>query len=267
MGALTWSEPKDPDEIEDFSVNWAGRLDEGDTVATSIWDVPVGLTMESNGFTASTTTIWLSGGTAGQSYEFNNRVVTTGGRTFDQEIWLRVDKDEEFISYATVEDADAYMDGAIHGSVWEDEDYTTKYKALVSATRMLDRQLWLGSKTDSAQLNQWPRTGTGVDGVEDDAVPTDITSATIELALAFIGGSDVQNQQSTAERVRSMSAGSVSITNFRGVDTVASRFPQIVQELVAKYLGGSSSSFAAKATGVDTETIFPVELGFGTGGM
>jgi hypothetical protein len=96
------------------------------------------------------------------------------------------------------------------------------------------------------------------------AVETNIINASIELALAIMDGSEVQNQQTTAERLRTISAGSVSITNFRGIDN-PTRFPQIVQELLSGYLGGSGVFFGATATGVAEETIFPIDLGFNGG--
>lgn len=157
--------------------------------------------------------------------------------------------DSEFTVYANVEDADAYADGASHGDAWRaltDED--TKGRYLITATRILDRQQWRDEYNTFALR----------------VVVPDIVNASIELAMSLLDGSDVQNQQSTAERIRSMSAGSVSITNFRGVDT-PTRFPLIVQELLRNYLGGDGSLFVSRATGIDGETTFPVELGINTG--
>ncbi len=84
MPGLNWETPKDPDEIKDYMVDWADRLTEGDTIVTSTWIVPTGIVEDSNSFTDSTTTIWLSGGTLGTNYSFVNRVVTFEGRTLDQ---------------------------------------------------------------------------------------------------------------------------------------------------------------------------------------
>ena len=36
------------------------------------------------------TIIWLSGGTLNKTYDVLNRVITTGGRTFDQTVRLKV---------------------------------------------------------------------------------------------------------------------------------------------------------------------------------
>lgn len=87
--SLAWPN-KDPDEVLDYVVNWAARL-ESDTIVTSTWPtVPAGITKNSDTNTATTTTIWLSGGVLGAAYEFVNRVVTAAGRTMDQTIKLKI---------------------------------------------------------------------------------------------------------------------------------------------------------------------------------
>lgn len=76
---------KDEDEVLDYDVEWEDRL-AGDTIATSDWTVPDGLTEGPNpsSFTTDTTKIWLQGGTEGATYEVLNRITTAGGRTMDQ---------------------------------------------------------------------------------------------------------------------------------------------------------------------------------------
>lgn len=86
--ALTWPF-KDPNEVLDYSVDWSARLG-SDTISASTWVVPSGITKNSDSNTTTATTIWLSGGTEGDSYSLVNRVVTAGGRTFDQTIKLKV---------------------------------------------------------------------------------------------------------------------------------------------------------------------------------
>ncbi|RNL66228.1 hypothetical protein EFK50_00970 [Nocardioides marmoriginsengisoli] len=81
---------KDPDSKLDYLANWAGTgpkgpwLKDGDTIATSEWIVPAGLTKTDEANTDTTATIWLSGGTLGQSYEVVNRITTAQGRGEDQ---------------------------------------------------------------------------------------------------------------------------------------------------------------------------------------
>lgn len=80
---------KDPDEILDYQIDWSERLGT-DTITTSIWILPVGITENSNSFTDTTATIWLSGGTDGARYDLVNRVTSSGGRTLEQTISLLV---------------------------------------------------------------------------------------------------------------------------------------------------------------------------------
>lgn len=80
---------KDPDEVLDFVRDWSAAL-EGDSIDTSQW-LPVGFTPGADGAiaigtsssTATTATVWLSGGVDGEDYALTNRITTTGGRTFD----------------------------------------------------------------------------------------------------------------------------------------------------------------------------------------
>lgn len=74
---------KDPDAVEDYVFNWLAELDD-DTIATSVWVVPVGITKDSDSNDDSTTTVWLSGGSAGAYYQVTNRITTVGGRTLDR---------------------------------------------------------------------------------------------------------------------------------------------------------------------------------------
>lgn len=74
---------KDPDAVLDYQIDWSSWLD-GDTIATSTWKVPSGIIKDSDTNDDTTATIWLSGGTAGESYEVTNSIVTAGGRENDR---------------------------------------------------------------------------------------------------------------------------------------------------------------------------------------
>ena len=81
---------KDPDAVLDYAIDWSAWLPEGDTINTSTWTVPVGITADSDTHDGTSTTVWLSGGTSGENYELVNRVVTTGGRTDDRTIYVNI---------------------------------------------------------------------------------------------------------------------------------------------------------------------------------
>jgi hypothetical protein len=88
MPAVLWT-LKDPDEVLDFELDWTDRLVD-DTIDTSVWVVPDGITKDSDSNTTTHTKAWFSGGTLGTVYEIVNRIVTEGGRTMDQTVNLPV---------------------------------------------------------------------------------------------------------------------------------------------------------------------------------
>lgn len=83
------SKTKDPDAVLDYVIDWETYLD-GDTIATSEWEVDDGITKDSDTNDTTTATIWLSGGTAGEDYEVTNRITTAGGRTDDRTIKIKI---------------------------------------------------------------------------------------------------------------------------------------------------------------------------------
>ncbi len=82
---------KDPDAVLDYIIDWSIWLD-ADTISTSTWSVPAGITEDSSSNTTTTATIWLSGGTAGASYDLINSIVTAAGRKDDRTIRIHVDE-------------------------------------------------------------------------------------------------------------------------------------------------------------------------------
>jgi len=82
---------KDPQAVLDYTIDWTKWLDEvGDSIATSTWIVPTGLTKVTETNTTKLATVWLSGGTAGTNYTVTNRIMTVAGRTDDRSITIRV---------------------------------------------------------------------------------------------------------------------------------------------------------------------------------
>lgn len=69
---------KDPDSTILLPFHWAQELD-GDTIATSDFLLPDGLTEGTNGGTGSLRTVKVSGGDCGRTYRVTNRITTTTG--------------------------------------------------------------------------------------------------------------------------------------------------------------------------------------------
>lgn len=92
---LQWPN-KDPDEILDYQLDWANpddpRLVTSEQLATSTWTVVEGsVVINSSSFAPSgLSTVWLSAGADGELCVLNNRVTTTMGRTYEEEVKLRV---------------------------------------------------------------------------------------------------------------------------------------------------------------------------------
>jgi hypothetical protein len=71
---------KKPNAKLDYGFDWSEWLETGDTLATAVWTVPTGLVNEAEDLNDTIAAVWLSGGTAGESYEVVCLVTTTEGR-------------------------------------------------------------------------------------------------------------------------------------------------------------------------------------------
>lgn len=87
----TYPFAKDPNAVLDYDIDWSAQMTlDADTIASSTWTVPSGITKDSTSNTDTRTKVWLSGGAAGKTYALLNRIVTEGGRTFDRTVKLKV---------------------------------------------------------------------------------------------------------------------------------------------------------------------------------
>jgi len=79
----TWR--KDPNAVLPYTRIWTDWLTDGDTIATSTWTASdPDITIDTSTNDDTTTTAWLSGGTAGETYLLTNRITTTNGYTEDR---------------------------------------------------------------------------------------------------------------------------------------------------------------------------------------
>jgi hypothetical protein len=75
---------KTPAEILDYGWNW-GRWLGTDTILSSVWIVPAGLTVVSAGNDATTVSFFASGGVLGDARRIvTNRITSVGGRTTER---------------------------------------------------------------------------------------------------------------------------------------------------------------------------------------
>jgi hypothetical protein len=156
----------------------------------------------------------------------------------------------DFEVYADVDAADAYLAGDFGAALWRAETVADqKARALITSTRLLNRLVWAGTMEDPDQPLAWPRSGTGIDGVEDDVIPQPIIDASIVLAKLIHAGSKVDDQSTTATGIKRQKAGSVEIEYFIPT-TDPQRLPTAVLELVGPYLGGALGLAGSIASGV-----------------
>lgn len=83
---------KTPTEKLDYRVDWATWLG-ADTITTSTWTVPTGLTSVTQSNTTTDATIWIESGSVGTSYILTNSIITTGGRKSTRSFILNVVKE------------------------------------------------------------------------------------------------------------------------------------------------------------------------------
>jgi hypothetical protein len=83
---------KDPNDVLDYRWDWSSWLASGETIQTSTVTVPTGITKDSDTNTTTTVTVWLSSGTAGQTYRVVSRITTSQGRTVDRSMFIKVDE-------------------------------------------------------------------------------------------------------------------------------------------------------------------------------
>ena len=92
---------KDPDAVLDFKFDWAAStngsgdsdwLASGETISTKTVTADSGITIDSSSITDTNTsvTVWLSGGTAETIYKVSCKIATSGSRTDERSILVRV---------------------------------------------------------------------------------------------------------------------------------------------------------------------------------
>lgn len=84
---------KDPNATEDFQLDWSPVLSPtSDTIATSAWTVPTGLTLVSSTTTTTSATARLAGGTLGQIYTVANVVTLASGQVKAENLRITIQR-------------------------------------------------------------------------------------------------------------------------------------------------------------------------------
>lgn len=67
-------------DVLDYSMDWSDWLTASETISTSAWSVPAGVTSSGASVSATMTLVFLATPTVG-SYSITNTISTSGGRT------------------------------------------------------------------------------------------------------------------------------------------------------------------------------------------
>lgn len=78
----------DPDARLDSSWDWSAWLSAGETITTATVAPVAGLTISEVAVYGGKPTVWINGGTAGQTYAVTCHIVTTAGREDDRTLKL-----------------------------------------------------------------------------------------------------------------------------------------------------------------------------------
>lgn len=88
--------------------------------------------------------------------------------------------------YGSVAEGDIYFQGSMNSGPWDCSNDKLRLKALITATRSIDRLNYASQRASADQALAFPRT------VNNGTIPVDIIYATYELARAYLDGVDDQ---------------------------------------------------------------------------
>lgn len=151
-----------------------------------------------------------SGTTDGYEYIVETTALTNQGRSLDVEVVLLSVTSQEIIVdyYGNILRANTYFNQRVDASAWTGMDNPTQRKALYTATQMIDRLNYKGSKSDPNQNLEFPRQGNVLipspdpysldptinmqvyETIVDVDVPKAIEYANYEIAYALLDGVD-----------------------------------------------------------------------------
>ena len=138
-------------------------------------------------------------------------------------------------SYDTVEAADAYFADRLDVAAWLEATPEQRAQAMVTATTVLDNQLWSGVAVSESQPLAHPRQGTYFDPrvgcivSYNGEVPLRLLKATYELAYHLLNNDGLLDNTGSVD---SLSIGSIQLSNVRA----ASGIPDVVFQMIRPML-------------------------------
>jgi hypothetical protein len=133
-------------------------------------------------------------------------------------------------SYISLVDANTYFEDRLYSEAWSNTPADDKEKALIMATKKIDRQILAGYKSDLNQTLKFPR-------YPETVVNKDVLDAVCEEALAILSIGNSNRVKLQRQGVQSFSVGSVS-ESYTG--NPMKLLSQEAKELLRPYILGSA---------------------------
>jgi hypothetical protein len=141
-------------------------------------------------------------------------------------------------SYVDVAGSDLHFADRVNGASWLELDDLAKEPFLVTATRMIDDEYWIGVVAEESQPLAFPRVfsyfeprlGKVIDH-DGSTIPQRIIEATCELAFhLFLNPTILESASSVTE----IKVGPVELIDIKGVDRMPATFRGLVKPLERK---------------------------------
>ncbi|MBL4904288.1 MAG: hypothetical protein JKY62_16820 [Desulfocapsa sp.] len=161
-------------------------------------------------------------------------------------------------SYGSRTEANTYFGDSINSDIWTAFSNTKKDQGLVEATRLLERELWQGTKEVALQDLHFPATGvTDCAGVAVDPADTLETAKVgqFEYALALLNKPSLLNStDATGTNLKQAGAGSAKVIFFK--PKKGSKYPLQVLSVMKCYFAGSDGGTGMVSSGTGDSTSF-----------
>ena len=142
-------------------------------------------------------------------------------------------------SYITLADAKIYFSESLSVEAWDNATDDTKDRALATATKRIDTNTFMGTRSTDTQALKFPRDGLDShDGIEftDGETPQQIKDAQCEIALALLSEISLNGVENFGE----ISIGSISFEDNQS-DIVSSSGASWI-DLLSLFIIGNSGS-------------------------
>jgi len=137
-------------------------------------------------------------------------------------------------SYVTVLEADEYFSTRLHSEIWDSADVATKEKALVTSTKLIDNQNFLGTATGT--FLSFPRNcvyfdpRSGQEVVLEAETPVNILTAVKEYAIYLLSNEEALNP---SQSVRSLVIEEIELIDISTFESMPANVYKLLRPLLS----------------------------------